>query len=1007
MTESLHKHIICCVVLFLSFNIYAAEPEQASSSQQETNNNLVTSRTRTLNAEAAAVAEDKSELAIWKSEFNSRKAKLESNHLKTSDLEKARLEVQALKVSLKSISLDIVAAEQHRLEIEKSIQQLNDQLQSLAADPVTATAENISTTKSALAKEQSLLKLEVKHIEQLNQRNALTRERLSLAEKWWTAVRNTYQRQQEKIQQQTLGHLENQLSSERDKWQQEIIKLNIQLAQFRERSDISQAQRDQTEVQLLKAEASIFLDDIRYRLTQSQIQMELIAAQSSALAKEPRSMKLLYDKLIQLKVSLIPLNGLLKNKANLIQQRLEVMQKRKNLDVKNATIYDEINLILEDQLKAINTLSSEISSHSQKLNGEIVFREIAYRQQKKQDLTQRHHLPRSFDEWQSVWSEIKNLPATLLQTGRLILVSLHTAMQQADFNVWSLLFMLGFAWSIVCLSLWRLKPAERFVATKNFTEKILFISSSWLRANRFGLLLGGLLMIAAWVLDIIPPGLLLISILVAIWLGAWLLIELSWWILKSPLGLSEQQPGLYRLIVLWVIVISFFCIILALAHLGLFSNELQDLADRTFMLLLLPMVYLSFRMRKLLMHSFRTIKGNIYWIKLLGLAVSVIPIAILTAAVLGIFGYIDLAWSVAGYLSLFILVAAGWLIARGLVIDLSKNLGDMLASKSERGAFWVRSLVVPVQLMIRIGLLLLAAWVFYRLLGGDPAIGLQIKNWLTYPVFSIGKFDINSLNLLGTLCLLFLVFYIGRWARDITYGWLYSNIQDIGIRNSLSVFTQYAVVVVGILIALNILGIDLTSLTIFAGALGVGIGFGLQNIANNFISGLILLAERPIRTDDWVTIGNNEGTVSEIGMRSVTVTTWDNQDVIIPNSDLVSNAFVNWTRTNKIVRTVLTIGVRYQDDPHIAKKIIKEAVIMQPEVLLDPEPHVWLTEFAASSVNFRVQYYIDVGEFSRLKIKSDVMFAIWDALKEANIGIPFPQQDIYIKELPDIQPKLN
>jgi potassium efflux system protein len=187
---------------------------------------------------------------------------------------------------------------------------------------------------------------------------------------------------------------------------------------------------------------------------------------------------------------------------------------------------------------------------------------------------------------------------------------------------------------------------------------------------------------------------------------------------------------------------------------------------------------------------------------------------------------------------------------------------------------------------------------------------------------------------------------------------------------------------------------------VFAGALGVGIGFGLQNIANNFISGLILLAERPVRTRDWVTIGDKEGEVSEIGMRSVTVTTWDNQDVIIPNSDLVTNAFINWTRTNNIVRTVLYIGIHYQDDPHKAQSVIEEAVTMQPEVSLDPPPRIWLHEFGPSSVDFRVHYYQDVKQFNRLDVKSKVLFSIWDSLKEAGINIPYPQQDVYIKEFP-------
>ncbi len=178
----------------------------------------------------------------------------------------------------------------------------------------------------------------------------------------------------------------------------------------------------------------------------------------------------------------------------------------------------------------------------------------------------------------------------------------------------------------------------------------------------------------------------------------------------------------------------------------------------------------------------------------------------------------------------------------------------------------------------------------------------------------------------------------------------------------------------------------------------------LSGIANNFISGLILLTERPVRTEDWVTIGDQEGRIKHIGMRSLVLTAWDNQDVIIPNADLITNPVTNWTLTDSLVRTVFEVGIRYQDDPHQAKKVIEEAIAMIPSVYLEKPPQVLLTEFANSSVNFRIQFYSDVDtQTSRLQVKSEVMFAIWDALREAEIGIPFPQQDIYIKELPQLQ----
>jgi len=285
-------------------------------------------------------------------------------------------------------------------------------------------------------------------------------------------------------------------------------------------------------------------------------------------------------------------------------------------------------------------------------------------------------------------------------------------------------------------------------------------------------------------------------------------------------------------------------------------------------------------------------------------------------------------------------------------------------------------------------------------LGQQSTIMELARSAFARSLFSIGTTEVDLAHLLLFLAVALGSFPVGGWIRRLSFNWLYAGIGDRGVRNSLAVFSQYVTVLIGLLLAINLLGIDLTSLAVFAGALGVGIGFGLQNIANNFISGLILLVERPIRVGDWVTIGNYEGEISAIGIRSATVTTWDNQDVVIPNAELISNAFINWTLSNPLVRTVLNVGISYAGDPHTAQQVIEEAVSMQPEVLLDPPPRVQLINFGDSSVDFRVLYYIDVNQFGRMAIKSKVMFAIWDGLKEANIEIPFPQRDIHIRELP-------
>jgi potassium efflux system protein len=246
------------------------------------------------------------------------------------------------------------------------------------------------------------------------------------------------------------------------------------------------------------------------------------------------------------------------------------------------------------------------------------------------------------------------------------------------------------------------------------------------------------------------------------------------------------------------------------------------------------------------------------------------------------------------------------------------------------------------------------------------------------------------------------VFWFGGWCRAVTYRWVFSRIVDLGVRNSLSVFTQYFVVLSGLFIVLRILGLDLTTLTIFAGAVGVGIGLGMQTIANNFVSGLLLLIERPLRSGDIVKIGANEGEISRIGIRSLTVRTFDNLEVIIPNSEVINNAFTNWTHNDKVVRTVLMIGASYDADPHQVKAILERILNKNKTVLREPTPLVLLWEFGHSSVDFRIQYFIDMGKDSLLKTRADILLAVWDAFKQEGVGIPYPQRDLYIKEIPAV-----
>ncbi|GGZ79313.1 mechanosensitive ion channel family protein [Algibacter mikhailovii] len=220
-----------------------------------------------------------------------------------------------------------------------------------------------------------------------------------------------------------------------------------------------------------------------------------------------------------------------------------------------------------------------------------------------------------------------------------------------------------------------------------------------------------------------------------------------------------------------------------------------------------------------------------------------------------------------------------------------------------------------------------------------------------------------------------------------------------GVPNAISLVIRYLILAFGIVFALSSLGIDLGKFNLMAGALGLGIGFGLQNVISNFVSGLILVFERPILPGDTVEVNNLLGTVNKIGIRSSNISTYEGADVVVPNNNLVANDLINWTLSNNIKRVEILIGTTYGSDPNQVLEILLECATNYTQAMNDPAPVALFSDFGDNSLNFRLRFWVhfELG----LKSKSDVSIAIYNSFKEHGIEIPFPQQDIYIKSTPD------
>ncbi len=283
---------------------------------------------------------------------------------------------------------------------------------------------------------------------------------------------------------------------------------------------------------------------------------------------------------------------------------------------------------------------------------------------------------------------------------------------------------------------------------------------------------------------------------------------------------------------------------------------------------------------------------------------------------------------------------------------------------------------------------------------------LRINDVFYHSLFTILNAKISmgsvSLSLAGVLIFFFII-WLSIVISDMIKAILDDDVLNRltlkkGVGRMISVIIRFSLISIGILFAVSAIGMPLTQLTIIISAFSVGIGFGLQNVVNNFVSGVILLFERPVQIDDTVEVNNLIGRVKSMGIRSSNIRTFDGAEVIVPNANLISNEVINWTLSDQKRRIEIISGVAYGSDVYLVKDILLGVLNSHPDILKDPEPLVLFNDLGESSLDFRLLFWTE--NFDRwVIIKSEVIFGIHDDLYKANITIPFPQRDVHINYL--------
>ncbi len=917
----------------------------------------------------------------------------------------AALDKEAASVEVDNLRLELQTTESNLERFRVNLKELQNTLEALKkyspatkevnqAEKVVASNRQLKEVENKVQLHQKLVEQEEKHLAILTKRIEIARQYSMIMASWYAALQNVSQNRKQQ-------DLESLIQSKTAPLLARIVELRKQLEGIEDSASriLVEAQIQVEEVNVQSSIYQLKLDNLREQFNQLQTTLK----ETGKIASDK------FNNLQALVLEFQGLQNLLKDKIGLLKQQQEIVKKRQE------TLKDKLPIT-----QAQNLLTQLIEQlQSLLLQGQSALDELrkAYLEYQRRTLFSRRELPNDLTEWQNLLKDLNQVPQRFGQQLQFTWQDLQSTFQQLAREKWLLISIVSLIWLMVFFlvktSLVLIFEQLSRLSVRTFLANSFLHGLRLLHLNALTIAIGGLLFLLIWIAQPSQSSMQLFWLVGLTWVGVKFVLTLAWLWLSDKEIKTENRSKIYRQLHWSLIFMGILTVITGWGHLRFEKYDLNtpvhivDLFDSGFMLFLSLMVWPVMKIRHtLLVLLVDRVKS--YWWLVIRVITLLFPLSILAVAVLGVIGYLNLGWKVAAHASWFLLVLTGWLIAQGLLEDSIMFLKNFALKHSQYGLLWTQDILPLFQRLVWLILMGVAIITFFWLNGWYTKVGLResavidtLEQWFLYSLFKVGNTEVKIDTLLLSLLTLWIVFWFGSWSRRVTYRWIYLGVTDLGMRHSLSVFTQYAVVLIGLLITLRMLGLDLTTLTIFAGALGVGIGFGLQNIANNFVSGILLLIERPLRTGDIVKIGSNyEGMVTEIGIRSLTIQTRDLEEVIVPNAELISNAFTNWTHSNPLRRLTSYVGISYNSDPNQAIAVVNQVLQELPVIVKEPPFQVTLWEFADSALILRIDVFINLLAVTSVGVKGQMLLNIWNSFKDANIKIPYPQREVYVKTWP-------
>lgn len=924
-------------------------------------------------------------------------------------LQDAQLSLAIADADYQSIKITHIEASQTIDSIQAQIRDLGDALQEVTLSPLPTSSlkRQIKDLREKLDFQQTLLSIEQNRVKILAQTKTLLSERLDNEEVWSSDLKRVYQIQEEQIHISAMRMLETKLHQEQKEWLVKLAKLNTQLRSLETPDGMRLPSAKQHNLQL-----DIFRAEEKSNLIQTKMMLIKFTETAQRLHKSLDS----HSSTLLRSVNRQALNLIsdLEKLVNLHTRKLEVLQLRKKITTEKAQRKE----LESDEVTRQNKLLDDLINNYQIQNKEVgllLGKVRGYQNTISRNLTKALARRQGFPEmtlqaWRVMGSKLSRMPGLTTQA--------FTGLYEQFKIAWSALSQWQFILLIIVECFWfsawlegrgLLRKGATALANKRTAlfGETMFVLLTLLYRNWTSIIAALMLFTLIFLGGVPFKSFSFFAYLVLVFFVAKLSLGFARiTLLEGEEQISGHDVKLYQGMRWFCVGGGLFAAATVLAHQLPVGYHVTDLFNRLSMIFILVFGIFLFRKRKVVPELLMPyVDGHRrYLARLIQMLSWLIPLTMLLNAAVGLLGYVALAWSFAKHAVIFLIVLTGYVLTHGVLIDTMEIVSRYCIRILKNGWLWNEAILKPVDKILRIGLFFAAVFVLFSWYGWDEhsVVVKFLKKALYFKLIQIESEWITPYSIIKAIVTIVVLQWSARWSREFAFRSLFASSRDAGLRNSLSTFFQYSVVIIGAYLGLKVvMGIDIGYFKWLLTGLFIGIGFGLRDMANSFVSGLLMLIERPVRRGDFVAIGGHEGEVTHIGMRAMTIRTWDHIDVLVPNSETFTSSFSNWTRQDNMIRTVITLRIHRHDDPTYVCDLVMKILDDHEDVLNDPPPRILLRELKDDLIELEARYNIHLDSaYTRVRVRSEVLNNIWRMFKQHGIREPYPQHTVHLEQNP-------